>query len=83
MRKHDDQSFEGNLSGFIRFWRNIGRPNGDILYILLIWDDKEQDRQSTADVVGLASRESVRQMIIRLKEIYISHTQPAPPSQNP
>ncbi|MBI5777823.1 MAG: hypothetical protein HZA49_00005, partial [Planctomycetes bacterium] len=74
------RSFEDNLSGFVRFWRNMGRPNGDILYILLIWDDKEQDRQSTADTVGLSSRESLRKLIARLAKTYRKNTISASPN---
>jgi len=73
--------FEEGLSGFICFWRNIGCPDLTVLYRVLFWEDHEHDRQATADAVGLPNRESVRQMIIRLKEVYIQHTQPAPPYQ--
>jgi len=83
MKRHDDRPFEDNLSAFIRFWRALGRPNGDILYCLLIWDDHEQDRQSTADTLGLYGRESIRKLIAHLAKTYCKNTIPTLPNQKP
>jgi hypothetical protein len=66
--RHDP--FEDGLYNFIIYWKLLGRPDTKKMYHLLMWADHQRKREETAEAIGLAGRESVRQMIKTHKTTY-------------
>lgn len=65
----DIHCFEAELSDFIRTWKQLGCPNNDVMWKLLIWEDHQRRRKETAAVVG-KSPEALRQWLWRLQQQY-------------